>query len=270
MTSQAQRLNALLELVADRGSVSNAEIAEELGISEATTRRYLQLLADQRMLTRTRGGATALGSGFEWPLQFRADRQTDQKLRIAEAALECVSIGDSVGLNGGTTTIEIARALGRSTRLGADASEPGVTVVTNALNIGYELSVRSGVRVVVTGGVARRQSFELIGSLVDSALASLTLDLAILGIDGIDPRFGVTTVHDFEAHVSTRMRRAAKRVMVVADSTKLGRVAFARVCALDEIDILVTDAPPTGDIAAALTEAQVEVVVADGRAVDRA
>lgn len=269
MTSQAQRLNALLELVTDRGSVSNTEIAAELGISEATTRRYLQLLADQRMLTRTRGGATALGSGFEWPLQLRADRRADEKSRIAEAALEFVSIGDSIGLNGGSTTTEIARALGRSARLEADASEPGVTVVTNALNIGYELSMRSGVRVVVTGGVARRQSFELIGSLVDSALASLTLDLAILGVDGVDPRFGVTTVHDFEAHVSTQLRRAAKRVMVVADSTKLGRVAFARVCAIDEIDILVTDAHPTGEVAAALAAAPVEVVVAEPRAIDR-
>jgi len=261
--TQQQRLNTLLELISERGTVSIAEISDALTVSAATARRDLTALAEQRLVTRTHGGASALGSGYELPLQYKIARQAEAKMAIARAAAELVTVGDSLGINGGTTTSEVARVLGRTDRLARTDNDFGVTIVTNALNIAYELSVRSHVKIVVTGGVARRQSYELVGPLVSNTLSDLALDIAFLGVDGLSAEFGATTLHEGEADVSQQFARVAKRVVIVADSTKLAKATFARICPLDAIDVLVTDAPVVGPLADALAGAGVRVIVAE-------
>ena len=261
--TQQQRLNALLELVSDRGNVSIAEIGEALGISAATARRDLSTLAGQRLVTRTHGGAAALGSGYELPLQYKIARQAEAKVAIARATAALIQVSDTVGVNGGTTTSEVARELGRSERFVRGEGEDGVTIVTNALNIAYELSVRPHVKIVVTGGVSRRQSYELVGPMVTTSLAEMALDVAVLGVDGLTARFGATTVHEGEAEVSRHFASVGRRVIVVADSTKIERATFARICPLDRIDALVTDQPVPPSFAAELASAGVELVVAD-------
>ena len=156
--SQQQRLNALLELVIVLGSVAIQDVVDELGVSAATARRDLNGLADQRLVTRTHGGAMALGSGYELPLQYKIPRNAEAKVAIAQTVAGMVNFGDVIGLNGGTTTSEVSRVLGRSEHLIGSGDEPGVTIVTNALNIAFEPSIRPHVKIVVTGGVARRQS----------------------------------------------------------------------------------------------------------------
>ncbi|WP_425956083.1 DeoR/GlpR family DNA-binding transcription regulator [Xylanimonas sp. McL0601] len=263
MSTQQKRLNQVLELVSEQGSVSIADVSEELGVSPATVRRDLNLLAEQRLITRTHGGASALGSGYELPLQYKSDRQAEAKLAIARAVSDLIRPGYSVGINGGTTTTEVARALGRMDRLPLASDIPGVTIVTNALNIAYELSVREHVKIVVTGGVPRRQSYELIGPLVSSSLRDFSLDVAVIGVDGLSG-IGATTIHEGEAEASRHLASIARKVVVAADATKLGRRAFARIMPLDKVDVLVTDAPVTGEVAADLAAADVEVLVAPG------
>ncbi len=260
--SQQQRLNALLELVILRGSVSIQDIVDELRVSAATARRDLNSLAEQRLVTRTHGGGMALGSGYELPLQYKIPRNAEAKVAIAQAVVGLVNFGDVIGLNGGTTTSEVSRVLGRSEHLIGHGDEPGVTIVTNALNIAFELSIRPQVKIVVTGGVARRQSYELVGPLVGETINELTLDLAILGVDGLSAEFGATTIHEGEAEVSRQLADVAKRVIVVADASKLGKSTFARICPLGDIDTLVTDAPVPDEIAQALDRASVDVIVA--------
>jgi DeoR family transcriptional regulator of aga operon len=114
-------------------------------------------------------------------------------------------------------------------------------VVTNAMNIANELAIRQHIKIVVTGGVARTQSYELIGPLATLVLAELTLDWAILGVDALDVRSGATAHHEGEANINRLMATRAERVMIVADGSKLGHRAFARICAADEIDTVVTD-----------------------------
>ncbi len=117
----------------------------------------------------------------------------------------------------------------------------GVTVVTNALNIAAELVVRSHVRVVVTGGVARPQSHELLGDLAGRMLDGLTIDLMLLGVDALDPDQGATAHHEGEAGINRMMTDRAQRVIVLADSSKLLKSAFARICRTGRIDTLITD-----------------------------
>lgn len=253
-----QRLNRLLELISERGHVSIGDVEEALGVSAATARRDITHLADQRLVTRTHGGATALGSAYELPLQYKITRQAEAKRAIAAAVAAMVLPGETVALNGGTTTTEVARAIGRRPDLAADDS---ITVVTNALNIAYELSIRPNVSIVVTGGTARTQSYELVGPLGEGVLSKIAVDTAVIGVDGLSRRAGLTTVHPAEAKVSADLVARARRAIVVADSTKMEHVTFARIGDLDSVSMLVTDRPVPSELATALKVAGVEVVV---------
>lgn len=240
-----ERWNALLEILAREGQLEVDSAALELSVSTATIRRDLDHLAQQQMLTRTRGGAVATSVSYDLPLRYKSARHAPEKQRIGAAAAALVAPGATVGMNGGTTTTEVARALATRADL-HNSGDTTLTVVTNALNIAHELTVRRHVKIVVTGGVARPQSYELIGPLATRLLDELSLDHAILGVDAVDPGLGATAHHEGEASINALMASRSRQVIVVADSSKLGRHAFARICPTDRIDVLVTDsdAPP--------------------------
>ncbi|MGF1430863.1 DeoR/GlpR family DNA-binding transcription regulator [Kitasatospora sp. LaBMicrA B282] len=261
--SRYERWNSLLELLAEQGRLEVEEAADALGVSAATIRRDLDQLARQQMVTRTRGGAVAHNVSYDLPLRYKTARNAGAKQRIGAAVAELIAPGEVVGLNGGTTTTEVARALAvRPEPEGRGDSGPQLTVVTNALNIANELTVRPAVKIVVTGGVARPQSYELIGPLAGTVLAELTLDVTVLGVDALDAEVGASAHHEGEASVNRLLAERARRVVVAADASKLGRRAFARICGLSAIDTLVTDQPVPADLAAALAEAGVEVLTA--------
>src|SRR5580700_1800586 len=240
--SRYRRWNELLELLAAAGQLQVEDAAKALNVSAATVRRDFDELAEQRMLTRIRGGAIAQGVNYDLPLRYKSERHPSEKQRIGELAASMVQAGQVVGLNGGTTTTEVARALATRSDLSSGAPAPAVTVVTNALNIATELAVRQHIKIVATGGVARPQSYELTGPLATGVLEQVVLDVAILGVDAIDAVAGATAHHEGEASINQLMARQARKVIIVADSSKVGRRAFARICGLADIDVLVTDA----------------------------
>ncbi|QNP66499.1 DeoR/GlpR family DNA-binding transcription regulator [Streptomyces genisteinicus] len=262
--SKHERWNALLELLAADGRVDVEDAAGTLEVSPATIRRDLDELAAQQMLVRTRGGAIAHGVSYELPLRYKSSRHASEKQRIASAVAELIGEGEVVGLNGGTTTTEVARALalraGSARRDTPDANAPVLTVVTNALNIAGELAVRPQIKIVVTGGVARPQTYELVGPLTVGVLNEVVLDVAVLGVDGIDPELGVMTHQEDEASISRLFAERAQRVILVTDSSKMGKRAFARICGLDSIDVVVTDSSVPADVAEGLAEAGIKVV----------
>ncbi len=176
------RWNALLELLTETGRISVEEAADRLVVSQATIRRDFDQLAQQQMITRTRGGAVVNGVSYDLPLRYKSAKHASEKQRIGAAAAALVAPAMVVGLTGGTTTTEVARALAsRPDLAGTGPDGPQLTVVTNALNIANELIVRSRMKIVVTGGVIRPQSYELVGPLATGILRELTLDLAFLG-----------------------------------------------------------------------------------------
>jgi DeoR family transcriptional regulator of aga operon len=247
---QTERLATILERLSADRSVGVADLAASLRVSAATIRRDLVLLQDQRLLSRTHGGAVAQGLIYELPLRYKGARRQDEKRRIAAVAAGRVADGMAVGLTGGTTCTEVARELVERQRL---------TVVTNALNIASELAVRPNLKLVVTGGTARPESYELIGPLAEQALAGLNLDVAFIGVDGIDDRTGCTTHHEVEAHTDLALIERAGRVIVVADSSKIGRTAFARICPIERVDELITDRGASVRAVHALREAGVAI-----------
>ncbi|WP_309225400.1 DeoR/GlpR family DNA-binding transcription regulator [Quadrisphaera sp. INWT6] len=258
-----ERLERILDLLADRRRVSVAEVCAELGASPATARRDLDHLAEAKLVLRTHGGASSLAAGgFERTVADRAGERTAAKRAVGRAVAALLGLGDAVGLNGGSTTTEVARELARADHLVPADGSTGVTVVTNALNVAYELAVRPHVRVELCGGTVRARSLEITGPPARAFLEELVLDVAVLGVDGVDARFGTTTADAGEADVGRAMAAAARRVVVVADAAKLGAAGPRRLLGLDGVDVLVTDAAPTGELAEALAAAGVEVVVA--------
>jgi DeoR family transcriptional regulator of aga operon len=230
---QEDRLGVILEQLNQHSSVGVPELAAQLRVSQASVRRDLRLLEQQQLLTRTHGGAVASGVLYELPMRYRGGQRQEAKRAIARRALELLGAEvTSIGLNGGSTTTEVARALMSHGRL---------RVVTNALNIASELAVRAQIDLVVCGGSARSESYELVGPIAEATLSGLNLDVAIIGVDGVSAKAGLTTHHEVEAQTNRAILNAAERVIVVADATKIGRRAFARISEISAVSDIVTD-----------------------------
>lgn len=257
--SKHERLGSILELLNRDGTLDVEQAAAELHVSAATIRRDLDILAQQQLLTRTHGGAVSNNAAFDLPLRYKSARYASEKQRIGRAAAELISAGTIVGLNGGTTTTEVARALALRGDL-QNAYNPAITVVTNSLNIATELAVRAHLKIVVTGGVARPQSYELIGPLATGILDQLSLDMVVLGVDAIDVEGGAMAHQESEAAINRQMAERARTVIVVADSSKLGHRAFARLCPLEAVNVLVTDTDATDEMVKGFVDAGIEVI----------
>ncbi|WP_432519037.1 DeoR/GlpR family DNA-binding transcription regulator [Kineococcus sp. SYSU DK006] len=247
---KAERLSAILDRVSDGGSVDVIELAAALGVSGATVRRDLQTLSTNGLLVRTHGGAVANQVGDELPVRVKATRRHGDKRRIGAAAAALIHDGAIVGMTGGSTALELARALNE---------RRGITVVTNALDIAVELAGRNGIRLVVIGGIVRH-SLELVGPAAESMLSNYHLDMAFIGVDGLSIEDGCTTYDEMEAQTDLAFLRRSRRSIVIADSSKIGRVTFARISALSEVDDLVTDRGATPEDLEAVRSAGVHVV----------
>lgn len=256
-----ERLTRLLELVTERDSVRIDEIVDELGVSAATARRDLDHLAQQQLITRTRGGATTSPTSSDLPLRYKSARQALEKQRIARVAAALITPGEVIGLNGGTTTTEVAREVVLRTDLHDSDTDEQVVVVTNAVNIANELAIRRHVRVVLTGGVVRALSFELTGPLATRILEDIAIDTLFLGVNAMNAE-GAFTHHDGEAAINAALVAHARRTVVVADHTKIGATAFAKICDLSRVDALITDSAAREDLLEAFRGAGVDVTTA--------
>jgi DeoR/GlpR family transcriptional regulator of sugar metabolism len=231
----SMRQERIRQLVEERGGVRVADVAVELGVSDMTVRRDIAALARRGLVARVHGGATATdGRSAEEPgFAVKSTLQLPEKAAIAAAAIALISPGDSVAISAGTTTHAVARCL----RDHAD-----LTVVTNSLPVAQELHDGSRVdrTVLLTGGV-RTPSDALVGPVAVAALHRLHVDWLFLGVHGIDERCGLTTPNLVEADTDRALVAAARRVVVVADSSKWGVVGLATIVDLEEVDVLVTD-----------------------------
>ncbi|MDM4763791.1 DeoR/GlpR family DNA-binding transcription regulator [Galbitalea sp. SE-J8] len=249
----AVRRQRLADLVRTDGFTRVADAAALLGVSEVTVRSDLAVLARDGQLSRVHGGAMPRGSRVEPTVETASARDPAAKLAIGRAAAALVRSGQSVVLDVGSTTLAVAHAL--VDRVDLD----DVLVVTNGLSIALALEPAvPRLTVVVTGGTLRSLQHSLVDPFAASVLDEIACDLAILGCNGVDAGGGVTGLNLPETDVKRRMARAARRVVVVAEAGKLGRVSLARIAPLAEVHVLVTDAAP--ERTAALAASGLEVV----------
>ncbi|MGY1439057.1 DeoR/GlpR family DNA-binding transcription regulator [Streptomyces reniochalinae] len=258
-----ERMNALLELLGERGSMEVEEAATALEVSAATTRRDMDALAEQQLLTRTRGGAVLSAVTYDLPIRYKRGHHVGAKQSLARAAAAMVERGSVVGLSGGTTTTEIARALVTRADLAEPSPQPHLTIVTNALNIAYELAVRPQVKTVLTGGVAHSRTFELTGPYSELMLGEITVDIAFIGANGMDPRTGATVHDEAEGRINGLMARHAERAVVVTDSSKAGVRCFARIGGPELFDTFLTDSGLPGPMRRKFEEQGLPTVLAE-------
>ena len=240
-----------------------AEAARALSVSEATIRRDLDQLAKQQLVTRTRGGATAGHVSYDLPLRYKTARHGPEKQRIGRAAAALLIPGASVALNGGTTTSEVARALATRPDLQARRRRHAGRHGGDQRDEHRQRARRPPAH--QDRGDRRGDPRPVLRADRPARLARpgrTDPRLAILGVDALDPRTGATAHHEGEASINHLMATRAEQVMIVTDSSKLGQRAFARVCATDEIDVIVTDRDARPDLLAAFTERGIRVITA--------
>jgi DeoR/GlpR family transcriptional regulator of sugar metabolism len=247
------RRRLVLELLDALGEVTVAELSERAGVSDMTVRRDLEALEREGLLKRVHGGAIGIESlSHEPPFASRAERAVDAKARIGRAAASLLADGETVILDVGSTTLEVAKAL---------RERQGITLLTPSLRIAAILADRPGIRLVVTGGVVRVGELSLVGDLAERAFDNLLFDTFVMGVAGVAPAVGCTEFNLDDARVKRAALARSRRCVVVADSSKLGKAAFARICPLERVDVLVTDGQAPEEALSAVRAADVEVVV---------
>lgn len=261
--NRSERLMAMLDLLAENGQIDVDDVVDALNVSPATVRRDLDTLAEQNLLTRTRGGAVGHSVSYDLPLRYKRGQRADEKTAIARAASDLVRPGSVVGLCGGTTSTAVASELATRGDFADAQGDAGLTVVTNAINIASQLALRPHIKVVVSGGVVHARSYELTGPYADEMLGKLSIDIAFIGVNGIDAEQGATVHDEGEARVNQLMAERATRAVIVADSQKIGRRAFASVAPIDSFDMLITDAGASTETIAAFEKRGIDVRIAE-------
>jgi DeoR family fructose operon transcriptional repressor len=250
-----ERQREIARLVVDRGRASVADLAERYGVTAETVRRDLATLELSGALRRVHGGAVAPDAlaVTEINVTERELANAAAKRAIGDTARVLVPAGASVLLDAGTTVLQVARGLGMEGRL---------TVVTNSVPAAAALGSHPNVDVQMVGGRIRGLTQAAVGAVAVGVLGSLHTDIAFVGTNGISAGRGLSTPDSDEAEIKRAMLGAADRVVVVADSAKFDHESLVSFGSLDQVDTLVTDAEPSAALAAALHQAQVEVVIA--------
>ena len=244
------RHQRIMQALRQQSPVLVVELAAALDCSEMTVRRDLEALERSGGLRRVHGGAASVFlSAEESPYGVRALESSDAKRTIGTAAAGLLTDGETVILDGGTTAMEVAGSL-RSRRM---------TVMPLALRPVFELHECPGINLLLPGGEVRPGELSLIGSLTEASFSQLRFDTCVMGPCGIDVKAGITTHLLAETAVKRAAARASQRVIAVADSTKLGRVAFGHICDVGDIDILLTDTGADPQTVAELRVAGVDV-----------
>src|SRR3954465_9243411 len=251
-----ERQHAIASLVAERGRLAVAAVAEQFGVTTETVRRDLALLERAGMLRRVHGGAVQAGALtlVEPGLGERHDTRTEAKRKIATAALDLLPAdGGSVILDGGSSTAALAEIL---------PADRALYVATNSVPIAARLSASPGGTLHVLGGRVRGITQTAVGDATVRALVDLRVDVLFLGTNGISTGHGFSTPDEAEAATKRAMVRTAQRVVVLADSRKLGREHLVRFAAVEDVDVLVTDTDADRETIDELEAAGLEVVLA--------
>lgn len=228
-----ERRRRILELLDARNSVRVADLSQELGVSEATVRRDLDMLDSNGRARRVHGGAMqTLDAPPEPPVLQRGLENRAAKQAIGRLTASMIEDGEAVFLGSGTTTLEVAHQL---------VTHSDLTVVTNALTIVNVFAQLESASLVVIGGMLRQSEMSFVGHIAEAALNEVRVDKVIMGIRGINLQAGLTNEYMPEVMTDRAILTMASNLILVADSTKFGRVASAFVAPIQQISTLVTD-----------------------------
>jgi len=249
----SKRHHEILRLLRESGSASIAELARRFGVSLETIRRDVAPLAERGELLKHHGAVSLPTQAGEAPYERRMRENAAEKRAIARAVADRVADGDSLMLDTGTTTSVLARELLR---------KRGLTVVTNSSDVARTLATVNGNTVFMAGGELHGDNGAAFGASAVEFVSRFKVRHAIISIAAVDAEVGAMDYNLAEAEFANTVLRCGERRLIVTDHTKFGRRALIKVCGFDDFDVLATDRPPPPDIAAALAQAGVEILLA--------
>jgi len=229
------------------------ELAEMLQVSRPTVRRDLHEMQEKGYLRRTHGGATVVENADELPFQSKVSAYLVEKRAIGAATASMMTDGKVIGCTGGTTVMQVMKAL----------KDKRLTVITNAVNVAMELAPFPSLEVIVTGGTLRTRSYEMVGHIAERTIRGYHLDIALIGVDGLDLHHGLSTFTDAEAYAAALYIDHAREVWVVADHSKIGKTVPALIAPLSRVSRLITDWNITADQAFAIRDAGIELIIVE-------
>ena len=249
-----ERREQLLRWIERAGRVSIAEIREHFGVSEATARRDLQALVEQGKIRRVWGGAIPVRQAPPEPSFLQREReQFSEKERIGQVAASLVQEGETIFLASGTTTLAVARHL---------RSRHNLTVITNSLPVMNVLANEPGITLIGIGGMLRQSELSFIGHIAEQAISELRADKVFIGVRSLSPEHGLTSDYLPEILTDRAILRIGRKVILVADHTKFGRVSPALLAPLTSVHCIVTDAAAPPDMVEAIRRMGIDVILA--------
>ncbi len=253
--STVSRRKKILEKLNTNGQVNVKELSESLGVTGVTIRNDLIKLEKKRLLIRARGGAMKMDQnylGADYSLSEKQKKHHLEKKEIGKRASELIENDNTIIIDSGSTTFEVAKNLSKFDNL---------TVITNALNVATYLAELKNINVIVPGGILRKNSLSLVGILAEKGFKDFFCDKLFLGVDGFDTNHGISTPNLEEAHLNQIMIEISKEVIVVADSSKFQRRGFAFIAPINKITTLVTDKGIPAEEKAKLEDSGIKVVI---------
>ncbi|CAI1611347.1 Glycerol-3-phosphate regulon repressor [Serratia liquefaciens] len=255
MINTVKRRELIIDQLCREGSVRVEQLSAQFSVSSVTIRSDLRQLEKSGCAVRAYGGAMLNKQfAFDRPLQDKGRINRDVKYAIACAAAELVNDGDAIILDSGSTTSQMAQQL---------VGKKDLVVMTNALNIAFELANNEQVDLMVVGGSVRRKSWSLYGPAAEQHMRQFRFDKLFLGVDGFELLSGITTPDPGEAQLNRAMCDVAREVIAVADASKFGRTSFCMIREIGQIQRLVTDSRIPENYLHALNHLGVDVIIAD-------
>lgn len=249
-----ERKRRILQVLDTQERATVEELATRFHVSTVTIRGDLDALAGAGLLVRSHGGALKRLDLQDAPIAVKETLHHGEKVRIGHAAAQMIQQDETIILDSGTTTAEIARQL-KFLKLRS------LTVITNALNIAVELSNLPHIRVIMIGGLLRQMSYSTVGPHAEQLLRALTADRLFLGVDGLDPTIGLTTPDVLEAQLNALMIRVSREVIAVADSSKFLRRSLSVIASVNDVHRIITDDKVDPQIVAGLRARNIDVMV---------
>lgn len=255
MKTITDRHQFILKKLQEKGKVSIPQLIDEMKVSGVTIRKDLKLLEEKKLLFRTRGGGSMNNPyTIERPINEKEFIKSDEKKRIAKAALSLIGQNDSIIIGSGTTVFELSRILHPDKR---------IIVITPALKVALELCNRPNIEILQLGGLVHQSSSSTAGSFAEKILEELSCGVLFLGVDGIDLEHGLSITNIMEASLNQKMIGLAQTVVVMADSSKFDRRGLGKICNLEQIDYIITDKEVNPATVAKIEKTGVRVIIAD-------
>lgn len=248
----SERHKAILESLRNSGSVDVGVLSQQLKVSAVTIRKDLDMLEEKKLLYRTHGGAILADPYIATRKVSEKEKlHPELKRRIGQRAIELLSPQDALIIASGTTVQAFARCI----------PNMKMTVITSAMNVVMELLDKPDIEIIQLGGIIRHSSASVVSEYAIRMLDNFACNKLFLGVDGIDPEYGLSTTHLQEASLNRMMIHSATKTIVLADSSKFGRRGFSKICDMSDIDHVITDSGTPAKMLDAMAERGVKVTV---------